>query len=176
MLNSLPEPLSTVSFVLEPLEEKHAELDFQALMSCRVRLREELQWGGWPPEDFSLKLNRADLCRHHGEFRRCEAFAYSVLSPDRSQCLGCVYIERCAEIDGAQLAFWVINDAIKIEAVLVTDVLAWIHRDWSINRVLVPLREANRRGIMLAQDLGLETLDSVEEEALVDHRCFMSTK
>ena len=171
---TLPEPLSTASFVLEPLEEKHAELDFEALMSCRARLREELQWGDWPPDDFSLELNRTDLCGHHGEFLRHEAFAYTVISPDGARCLGCIYIERCAEIDGAQLAFWVIDDAIEIETVLATDVLAWIHRDWSINRILVPLREKNTRGILLARNLGLATLNSVRDEALADHRCFIS--
>jgi hypothetical protein len=113
-LAPLPEPLNTTRFVLEPLEEKHAELDFEALMSCRARLRGELQWGEWPPEEFTLELNRADLRGHHDEFIRRRAFAYTVLSPDRARCLGCVYLERCAEIDGAQLAFWVINDAVDI--------------------------------------------------------------
>ena len=89
--SSLPKPLITASFVLEPLEEKHAELDFEALMLCRARLREELQWGDWPPEDFSLELNRTDT-----------------------------------------------------------------------------------RGILLARNLGLATLNSVRDEALADHRCFIS--
>jgi RimJ/RimL family protein N-acetyltransferase len=159
---------------MEPLDEKHAELDFEALMSCRARLREELQWGEWPPEDFTLELNRADLREHHDEFIRREAFAFTVLSPDRARCLGCIYLERCAEIDGAQLAFWVIDDAIDIEADLVTDVLQWAHRAWSIERILIPLREANTRGIAIARKCGFAAWDSVKDGPLSDHRCFLS--
>lgn len=173
-LSSVPEALETPRFVLEPLHEKHAELDFAALMSCRARLSEELKWGAWPPEDFTVELNRADLRDHHDEFLREEAFAYTVLSPDRTRCLGCIYLERCAEIKGAQLAFWVVDDVLDMEATLVTEVLKWVHSAWPINRVLIPLRETNTRGIDLARRLGLEAWDSPKGGPFPDHRCFLS--
>jgi hypothetical protein len=154
VLTALPEPLKTTRFVMEPLDEKHAELDFEALMSCRARLREELQWGEWPPEEFTVEFNRADLRGHHDKFIRHEAFAYTVLSLDRALCLGCIYLERCAEIDGAQLAFWVIDDAIDIEAVLVTDVLQWVHRAWSMKRILIPCARRMPAGLRLRSSAG----------------------
>jgi hypothetical protein len=172
--DSVPQPLETVGFVLEPLNETHAELDFAALMSCRVRLREELQWGEWPPEDFTLAGNHADLRKHYGEFVRGEAFAYTVLSPDRARYLGCIYLERCDEVEGAQLAFWVIDEAIDMEAVLVTEVLQWVHTTWGIPRVLIPLREENDRGISLALQCGLVNWDNITEGPLSHHRCFLS--
>ena len=172
--SSVPQPLKTTSFVTEPLDEKHAELDFEALMSCRIRLREELQWGKWPPEDFTLELNRADLRAHHDEFMRGEAFAYTVLSPDRARCLGCIYLERSLEVEGAQLAFWVVDDAIAMEESLLTDVLGWAHTAWCISRVLIPLREANTRGIALAWKCGLVPWDDVKDSPLASHRCFLS--
>ena len=172
--DSVPKPLETTRFVTEPLHEKHAELDFAALMSCRVRLRKELQWGNWPPDDFTLELNRADLRRHHDEFLRGEAFAYTVLRPDHAQCLGCIYIERCAEIEGAQLAFWVVDDAIDMEVTLVTDVLQWVHQIWSINRVLIPLRPVNTRGIALARGCGFRPWETIKEGPLSEHCCFLS--
>ena len=55
---SAPGPLETPRFVLEPLAEKHAELDFEALMSCRPRLRKELNWGEWPNTAISTTLSR----------------------------------------------------------------------------------------------------------------------
>ena len=171
---SVPEPLETPPFVLEPLDEKHAALDFEALMSCRARLREELQWGEWPPEDFTLELNRADLRRHHDEYIRGEAFAYTVLRPDRTRCLGCIYLERCGEIEGAQLAYWVIDDAIDLEAALVSGVLQWIHSAWSIDRVLIPLRKENVRGLRLAEKCGFVPWRCVEDGPLSEHRCFLS--
>ena len=69
-----------------------------------------------------------------------------------------------------------VDDAISIEEDLVASVLAWIQRDWPIDRILVPLREANTRGIQIVQNLGLASLDSVKDEALADHRCFISGK
>ena len=171
---SVPQPLESSLFLLEPLDVKHAELDFEALMSCRLRLREELQWGEWPPADFTLELNRADLRNHHDEFTRGEAFAYTVLDPSRERCLGCVYVERCNEIDGAQLAYWVIDDAIRVEAVLLTEVLAWLHTNWLIERVLIPLREANTRGIDLAVACGFSRVESIKGGPLSEHRCFLS--
>jgi hypothetical protein len=160
--------------VTEPLDEKHAELDFEALMSCRARLREELQWGEWPKEDFTLEANRADLRDHHDEFIRHEAFAYTVLSPDRSRCLGCIYIERCSEINGAQIAFWAIDDALDIESHLVTDVLKWVHDAWSIERILLPFRAVNARGIALARNRELTEWTSPQDSPLSDHRCYLS--
>ena len=171
---SLPDPLEMSRFLLEPLHERHAELDYAALMSCRVRLREELQWGEWPAEDFTLESNRTDLRRHDDEFVRQVAFAYTVLTPDGTRCLGCIYLERCGEIDGAQLAFWVVDDALDMEATLVTNVLCWIHQSWSIERVLLPLRETNARGMALAQRLGLRAWTGQSDGSLSDHRCFLS--
>ncbi|MFT4636873.1 MAG: hypothetical protein ACI8T1_000181 [Verrucomicrobiales bacterium] len=55
--HSVPASLITPHFVLEPLHEKHAELDFVALMSSRQRLRNELQWGEWPPMGIQLNGN-----------------------------------------------------------------------------------------------------------------------
>lgn len=172
--DAIPAPLTTDRFVTEPLNEQHAELDFAAIMLCRGRLREELQWGNWPPDDFTVELNRADLRGHYEEFNRGEAFAYTVLSPDRAKCLGCLYLERCPEIEGAQLAFWVIDDAIAMEGHLVSSAIAWVHRDWHLPQLLIPLRETNPRGITLAHKCGLKLQDSSPDSPLSDHHWFVS--
>lgn len=173
-LDSIPEPLETERFVLEPLAPRHAALDFAALMSCRSRLRTELQWGDWPPPDFTLDLNRQDLGEHYGEFVRREAFAYTVLSVNRGKCLGCVYLERCEEIDGAQLAFWVIDDALDDEAELVEQMLFWVHQEWAIERLLLPFHQSNRRGITLARNRGLVDWESPPNGPLAKHVCLLS--
>lgn len=169
----LPPPPRSVWFVTEPLDPAHAELDFEALMSCRVRLREELQWGEWPAEDFTLKQNLEDLRRHRDEFDRGQAFAYTVLSPDRSRCLGCIYIERCDDIDGVQLAYWVIDDCLILEASLVTVVVDWLRTSWPIQRVLLPFREANQLGIALAKACGLKSWESDGSGPLSEHSCYL---
>ena len=172
----VPPPISTSSFLLEPLCEDHVELDFAALMSCRARLRHELQWGDWPPEDFTIELNREDLGRHYGEFVRREAFAYTVLCPDRTRCIGCIYLERCDEVQGGQLRFWMIDDALDLETKLVDSVLQWGHDDWGIDRILMPMREANTRGISVVTDLGLVPWSDGQGDAFPQHVCFLSSK
>ena len=174
-VESIPQPLVTDRFLLEPLCAAHAEVDFDALMSCRLRLREELQWGEWPPEDFTLELNRDDLRRHHNEFLRGEAFAYTVLNLDGTGCLGCIYLERCLEIDGAQLAYWVVDDAITMESLLVNTVLHWAHEEWELTKVLLPLRSANLRGLEIVKAYHLPAWIPPADSVLVDHICFLST-
>jgi hypothetical protein len=53
-------------------------------------------------------------------------------------------------------------------------VLDWIHQARSINPIVLPLREANSRGIMLARRHGLATDDSVREGPLAAYLCFVS--
>ena len=171
--DSVPTPPTTPHFILEPLHEKHAKLDFAALMSCRQRLRNELQWGEWPPRDFTLSRNRADLRDHYGEFVRGEAFAYTVLQPDQTRCLGCIYLERFDPLDGAQLAFWVIDGALDIETMLVKTTLNWAHSAWGIEHIAFPFRPSNVRGIALAESLGLVPWDS-KATHLANHRCLHS--
>jgi len=50
---------------------------------------------GWPRPGFTLAENLADLERHEQEFRDRAAFAFTVVSPDESRVLGCVYINPC---------------------------------------------------------------------------------
>ena len=174
ILTDLPVPLETAQFVLEPLSEAHAELDYAAFMSCRSRLRRELQWGEWPPVDFTLRDNHDDLAKHYDEFLRRQAFAYTVLAPTRDRCLGCIYLERCDAISGAQLAFWVIDDAISLEFELVQSVMNWIHNYWFIERVLLPIRPENQRGLKIAVDLELEPWAPASDGPLANHNCFLS--
>ena len=107
-------------------------------------------------------------------FARGEAFAYTVLNPERTRCLGCVYLERCDEIEGAQLAFWVTDDNLDMESVLLTSVLRWVHEAWAIERVLLPLRVENARGIALAEDCGYSVWSGIENGPLSSHHCFLS--
>ena len=79
-----PMVLDTPRFHLEPLGPQHAELDYEAFMSSREHLLATLHWGGWPSADATVEGNRADLTRHADEFVAGEAYAYTVLTPDRS--------------------------------------------------------------------------------------------
>ena len=136
------------------------QIDFAAIMGSRVRLRKELRWvRGWPRDDFTLEENRKDLERHDSEFSRGEAYAYSVLDPDGTTCIGCLYIGSWQQ--AVTLSFWVVDAVLErgLETRLLTAVLEWLGAQWDFDRVLVPLRAENTRCIELARKLGMRTID-----------------
>lgn len=61
--------LRTDEFLLRPLRETDAGLDYDALMASRELLR---LWESstWLADDFSLEANRADLARHERDMPR----------------------------------------------------------------------------------------------------------
>jgi hypothetical protein len=136
---------------LTPLRPELAEVDFAAFFPCRQRLRHELGWNGWPPDDFTVTANVADLSDHYGEFERREAYAYSIL--DAEVCVGCVYIEPWKR--GAQLHFWVVDTWLSRESDLLQSVLVWLET-WPFEEVIVPLRPHATRMRKKVTALGLE--------------------
>ncbi|QDU69013.1 GNAT family N-acetyltransferase [Engelhardtia mirabilis] len=155
---SPPLALDTERLHLEPLSPEHVELDFAALMGSREHLQRTLGWGDWPREDFTVAENRVDLERHWAEFEAREGYAYTVLSPDRSKCLGCIYLVALPvpADDVAALAYWVIEPelATDLDRHLLESLTAWFERDWPLRRVCLIESAANPRGRALARELG----------------------
>ncbi len=164
---SPPTELSTSRMHLEPLAAQHVELDFAALMGSREHLQATLRWGSWPRGDFTVDENRKDLERHWQEFVDREGYAYTVLTPDRTRCIGCIYLEptgtRASPTNEAALAYWVIEDelATDLDGHLLAEVIAWIERDWSFDRVVIPTHIDNKRGVAVAARVALQRLDSI---------------
>jgi len=161
---------------LEPLGPQHAELDYAAYMSSREHLQATLHWGSWPAADDTVEQDRADLTRHMDEFVSGKGYAYTVLTPDRSRCVGCIYLDPGLEEfpstgPTAALAYWVVADELDsdLDRELLQSVLQWIETDWPFVSVAVPLRVENERGCAIARDLGLEELPEVRNE----HRQFV---
>ncbi len=154
-----PLALDTSRFHLEPLAPRHVDVDYAALMGSRAHLRETLGWGDWPRDDFTLDENRRDLERHWREFENREGYAYTVLSPDRSRCLGCVYIVKppLRGKDAAMLAYWTIEPELAndLDRALAGALIDWLEREWPFERVAFPTRASNARGVEIAESLGL---------------------
>ena len=143
-----PPELPPTDWRLEVLRPALSVVDHAAWSSCRERLVRDLDWNGWPAADFTLQANTQDLADHLGEFERNEAYAYSVLSGER--CVGCVYVEPWAE--GAQLAFWFVDDWLPRQGEVVRAALDWL-ATWPA-AVVVPVRPWNPARSMLGE-LGL---------------------
>lgn len=100
---AVPEVLRTDEFVLRPLRTTDVELDYNAVMTSREMLR---RWGGgsWPSDDFTLEGNLADLEMHQSEHEQRVAFTFTVMNPEETECLGCVYLTPFQEI-----RHWLVN-------------------------------------------------------------------
>src|SRR5579872_7154149 len=87
----VPDELRTDELFLRMLRASDVEPDYEAVISSR-----ELLWlrssGRWPREGFTLAENLSDLQEHEQEHHQRTAFTFTVLAPDESLCLGCVYI------------------------------------------------------------------------------------
>lgn len=155
-----PKQFKTNRVLMEPLAPIHADMDFQAAMSSREHLQQTLHWG-WPSEDFTVEQNRKDLERHWQEFVNNEGYAYTVLKPDGSECLGCVYLSPAKEQNlpepVARLAMWVREDQLdgNLDKHLFDSVMRWIREDWPIETVVIKLHTDNERMIRLARKAGL---------------------
>lgn len=103
----VPQQLTNEFYTLEPLAEVHTERDYAAVMETAERLRAGAP-NGWPAVGFTLAENRADLIQHEQEFAAGSNFAYTVLSLDRREVLGCVYFNPPAEgRSGVDVHLWV---------------------------------------------------------------------
>lgn len=155
-----PAPPTSPRFVLEPAGPQHAEREHATLTASAEHLRATV-FEGWPPPEFGVEQDRAELARHAAEFEEREAYAYTVLSPDRERSLGAVLLKPVrATRDGGhavQLTYWVAAQEIPrgLDEHLVDSVLAWIDGAWPFDEVLVPLRAENRRAASLARGAGL---------------------
>ena len=153
-----PETLTTERMHLEPLHPRHVDLDFAALMGSRAHLQQTLRWGDWPRVDFTVAENLEDLEMHWREFEGNEAYAYTVLSPDRSTCIGCIYINPVPDAyDEAKLSYWVIEPelATELDRHLLESLFGWFERDWPFRRMSLPTHADNERGHALSRSLGL---------------------
>lgn len=87
----VPSTLRTGEFVLRPIAAGDAEMDYAAVMESREYLR-LWQQSPWPEDDFTVEANRKDLAGLEERHAAHRAFTYTVLDPDGTTCLGCVYV------------------------------------------------------------------------------------
>lgn len=171
----VPELLQTDEFVVRPLRATDVELDYDAVVSSRAELW--LRSGGeWPREGFTLEENLEDLVRHEREHLERVAFTYTVMKPDASECLGCVYLNpldailRRAGASAEQVAasgdyevwttFWVRQSRLddNLDERLLAALIAWFKTEWAFRRVVFAARREQIRQLKLFSDAGLHLL------------------
>jgi hypothetical protein len=141
----VPAKLETAEFRLRMLAVSDVVKDYDAVMSSTAHL--QAVFGGKWPEGMSLEENLVDLGWHHKEFKRRTSFAYTVVAPDESRVLGCVYINPTRKRGyDAVVSLWARASELEkgLEARLEAAVKAWIAKEWPFQNVAYPGRGLSR--------------------------------
>jgi hypothetical protein len=159
--------LRTEQFVLRPIVADDSEADYDAVMETREYLR-LWQQSTWPEDDFTVEANRKDLVeleRRHVERR---AFTYTVLAPDGTECLGCVYVfppsaaflmkstvtpvgdDDWADVD-AVVFFWARASQMEtgMDERLLAALRAWLNEEWKLHRAVFVTNEQFKQQVDL---------------------------
>ena len=140
---AVPERLDTAEFRLRMLTIRDVVQDYDAVTSSATHLRSIWPDGTWP-EGLTLEQNLIDLGWHQKEFQRRSSFAYTVVTPDESRVVGCVYLypTRKRGFD-AEVYLWALQSelATGLEQRLHSVVRDWIARDWPLRAVAFPGRD-----------------------------------
>lgn len=132
-----PSGLEHERFRLRMLSIADVDADFEAI---RERVAPDGTLRGSPT--LTREQNLIDLGWHEKEFQLRRSFAYTVLAPDESRVLGCVYVYPDAEAD-ALVRLWVRQDAWEagLDPLLERAVRDWIETQWPFKRVRWPERD-----------------------------------
>jgi hypothetical protein len=105
--------------------------DFDAICS-----RVDSAGSAQPPFAETVRENLVDLGWHQKEFELRRSFAYTVVAPDESHVLGCVYVNP-SETHDAGVRLWVRRSAWDdgLDPLLEAAVREWIAREWPFGPV-----------------------------------------
>lgn len=137
----VPQYLETERFRLRMLTIHDLELDYAAVTSSTEHL--QTIWNNDWPLGLTLEQNLIDLGWHQKEFQRRRSFAYTVVQPDESRVLGCVYIYPPSRPGfDAEVYLWARADelATGLEHELEVRVRKWLAERWPFQRVAWPGR------------------------------------
>ena len=138
----IPNQFSTKQFHFEVLRPVFSELDYEAVMSSKERLRHVFAKNTkWPKTDMSFDSNKNDLARHEKEFKAREAFAYAVFNVAKYNYLGCIYINPTVRVGyDCEVYLWVKDSEVALDETLFETVEDWLNREWPFNRCAFPGR------------------------------------
>ena len=167
--------------MLRPIVAGDAELDYAAVMETREYLRLWRQ-SAWPEDDFTVEENRKDLVECEERHLAGRAFTYTVLSPDGTDCLGCVYVyptratflaraavtpvgdDKWADVE-AVVFFWARLPQMEagMDERLLAALRAWFTREWKLTRTVYATSEPFTQQVDLLSRAGLKVKFELQE-------------
>jgi len=145
----IPEVLETDIFRLRMLTVNDVKLDYDAVMTSIEHLQKTKPFGPnhkWPTKDLSFEQDLIDLGWHQKEFQKKSSFAYTVMTLDEDECLGCVYIYSSENPSyDAIIMMWVRQSEVPngLDKILFSIIKKWIQEKWPFNKVAYPGRDVS---------------------------------
>ena len=139
---AVPSELSTANFTLRMLSIDDVEKDYEAVTSSAERLSRVWPDSGWPA-GLTLRQNLIDLGWHEKEFQNRSSFAYTMVAPDESQVLGCVYFYPTEKAGyDTEVFLWVREGEVAndLDQALFEVVQQWLASDWPFENPAYPGR------------------------------------
>ena len=141
---SVPIKLETSKLRLRMLTVNDVVKDYDAVMSSTDHLQGVFGPGSkWPTKDLTFEQDLIDLGWHQKEFQNRSSFAYTVMSLDERECLGCVYIYPLEnKKHDAKVLLWVRASEADtgLDKHLFDVVSKWISEKWPFTKVGYPGR------------------------------------
>jgi len=139
---TVPSKLSTANFTLRMLSVDDVEKDFEAVTLSAARVSKVWPDSGWPA-GLTLRQNLIDLGWHEKEFQNRTSFAYTMVAPDESEVLGCVYVYPTDKAGhDAEIFLWVRESEVAndLDEALFEVVQRWLASAWPFANPAYPGR------------------------------------
>lgn len=141
----VPELLENERVRLRMLTVNDVEKDYDAVMTSITHLQGVFGPDSkWPSKELTLEQDLIDLGWHQKEFQKRSSFAYTVMSPDESECTGCVYIYPSGNlVYDSMVIMWVRQSEVKngLDAYLCEMVKKWVRERWPFKNPGYPGRD-----------------------------------
>lgn len=141
----VPDTLETSHFRVRMLTVNDVVKDYDAVMTSIDHLQGVFgPKSKWPSKELTFEQDLIDLGWHQKEFQTRRSFAYTVVSLDERQVIGCLYINPTTKGDyEASIVMWVRASVLNkgLDTILFNSVKQWIKEDWPFKKVAYPGRE-----------------------------------
>jgi hypothetical protein len=141
---AVPERLVCDGFHLRMLSVGDLIKDYEAVIASRETLPRILPPGKTWPAGLTLTEDLIDLGWHQREFTLRSSFAFTVMTSDETECLGCCYIDPSDRL-GYDVAAWYWGRGDRLSSGLEERIgfafRDWLKRNWPFKRVAYPGRD-----------------------------------
>ncbi len=104
----VPDTLENQYFRIRMLSVNDVVKDYDAVMTSLDHLQKMYPLSSWPTKELTFEQDLIDLGWHQKEFQMRRSFAFTVVTLDESEVVGCLYINPTTKKDfDASITMWV---------------------------------------------------------------------